>query len=118
MLLIDVEYNHSFTYLHFVEQQAGVNYRYNKIFEAPYIDENDKKEIKKYSMLVRDLEKGVVNNSNPLGKILQERRISKVYNILGKSVWRVLDLNRSFDIIKNEAIYNPHNLVKFEKVNN
>lgn len=114
MLLIDVEYNHSFTYLHFVEQQAGVDYRYNKIFEAPYIDENGKKEIKKYSMLVRDLKKGVVNNSNPLGKILEEKGISKVYNVLGESVWRVVDLNRSFDIIKNEAIYNPHNLVKFE----
>ena len=114
MLFIDVEYNHSFTYIHFVEQQAGVDYRYNKIFEAPYIDENGKKEIKKYSMLVRDLEKGVVNNSNPLGKILEKKGISKVNNILGKSKWKIVDLNKSFDVIKKEAIYNPTNLVRFE----
>ena len=114
MLFIDVEYNHSFTYIHFVEQQAGVDYRYNKIFEAPYIDENAKKETKKYSMLVRDLEKGVVNNSNPLGEILEKKGISKVYNVLGKSKWKIVDLNKSFEIIKKEAIYNPTNLVRFK----
>ena len=115
MIFIDIDYNRSFTYLHFVEQQAGVDYRYNKIFEAPYIDENGKKEIKKYSMLVRDIEKGVVNNLNEVGKVLEKEGISKVYKILGKSTWRVVDLKKTFEIAKKEAIYNPLKFVKFEK---
>ena len=115
MVFIDIDYNRSFTYLHFVEQQAGVDYRYNKIFESYYIDENGKKELKKYSMLVRDLEKGVVNNLNEVCKILEEKEISKVYNILNKNTWKIVDLQKTFEIVKKEAIYNPTKLVKFEK---
>ena len=115
MVFIDIDYNRSFTYLHFVEQQAGVDYRYNKVFESYYIDENGKKELKKYSMLVRDLEKGVVNNLNEVCKILEAKDISKVYNILNKSTWKIVDLQKTFEIVKKEAIYNPTKLVKFEK---
>ncbi len=115
MVIIDVEYNHLFTYAHFVEQQAGVDYRYNKIFKAPYIDEHGNKETRKYSMLVRDLDRGVVNNLNQVGEILEQKGASQVYTPLGKSVWRVVDLYKAFDIIKHEAIYHPHNLVSFTK---
>lgn len=55
-VLLDVDYNHSFTFLHYVEESVGCEYRYLKKFTSDYIDEFGKKEQKTYSMFVRKLE--------------------------------------------------------------
>ncbi|MEO1923861.1 MAG: AAC(3) family N-acetyltransferase, partial [Nautiliaceae bacterium] len=75
IILFDVDYQRSFTYVHFVEQQLNVDYRYEKIFKAPYIDSNGNCEIKEYSMFVRDIERGVLTHINPLQKILEDEGI-------------------------------------------
>ena len=55
-ILWDVDYNHSFTFLHYVEETVGCPYRYVKDFTGKYIDSEHKEEERTYSMFVRDLD--------------------------------------------------------------
>jgi len=114
MLFINIEYNFSFTYVHFVEHQENANYRYHKAFSATYIDENGKESPKTYKLLVRDLEKGVVNNINPTGKILEEKNIAKK-QILNNSEFVLVDLYKAYDVIAYQVKNNPLNLVKIDR---
>ncbi|MDR1803346.1 MAG: AAC(3) family N-acetyltransferase, partial [Treponema sp.] len=45
-LIMDVDYQHCFTFLHYVEEAVGVVYRYIKHFSAIYIDEQSRSEEK------------------------------------------------------------------------
>ena len=114
MLIIDVEYNHVFTYIHFVEFMENAPYRYNKIFKGRYI-KNNKEGIKEYRLYVRDEKQGVINNSNELGKILEKKQITKVYNPIGNLKWVVIDLYKAYDEIAYQIKYNPLTIVKFNK---
>ena len=115
MLLIDIDYNKSFTYIHFVEHQENAPYRYHKSFTAEYITNNSKK-TKTYKLFVRDIEKGVTNNINPTGKILEDKNVSKIYKFFdNKSTWRLIDLYKAYDIIAYQIKNNPLNLVTMDK---
>lgn len=114
IVLWDVSYQRSFTFAHFVEQINNVDYRYEKIFTAPYIDENGRKELRTYSMFVRDLEKGVITHLEPMGKILEDDGISKVKDFYGLKV-RVLSSREAFERISMELKRNPHVLITYEK---
>ena len=98
MLLIDVDYQNSFTFVHYVEQQEKVNYRFHKEFNALYTDNNGKVENKVYSMFVR--KNNIQTNVNPIGKTLEEQGASEKFEI-DKHVIRLIDLKKSFDVIKN-----------------
>ncbi|MDE6433372.1 MAG: DUF4910 domain-containing protein [Lachnospiraceae bacterium] len=54
-IIINVEFKHSFTFVHFVEEQLmkNVPYRYMKNFRADYTDEFGNTDKRVYSMLVR-----------------------------------------------------------------
>lgn len=99
MLIIGLDYQHSFTFAHYVEENVGVDYRYIKDFTAAYIDEKGNAAIKTYSMLVRDLDMGVETNLNPMGKRLEENNISTLRKINGVDFY-LIDLAASFDEIK------------------
>jgi aminoglycoside N3'-acetyltransferase len=62
--VIGLSDQNSMTSYHFVEEQNLVDYRYFKDFTGTYIDENNNKLIKTYSLFVRDLEKGVKTDVN------------------------------------------------------
>jgi aminopeptidase-like protein/aminoglycoside N3'-acetyltransferase len=117
IFLWDVNYQKSFTFAHFVEQIRNVSYRYEKFFQAPYIDENGKKEIKTYSMFVRNLEKGVITHLEPMGKILEDEGISKVKSFYGLKV-RIMKAREAFERISLELKRNPTVLITFEKFKN
>ena len=54
-----MECQHSFTFVHYVEEMEGITYRYLKDFTADYIDENGVKTTRTYSMNVRDLSEDI-----------------------------------------------------------
>ena len=117
IVLWDVNYQRGFTFAHFVEQIKNVSYRYEKVFIAPYIDENGKEELKTYSMFVRNLEKGVITHLEPIGKILEDEGISKVNDFYGLKV-RVLNSKEAFERISLELDRNPDILITYEKFRN
>jgi aminoglycoside 3-N-acetyltransferase len=104
-LLIDVDYQDSFTFLHYVEESVGVIYRYIKEFTSAYIDENSENKEKTYSMYVRKLELETENNVNPIGDVFEHLEAAKVKTVNGIP-FTVIDLNLAFDVIKDDIINN------------
>ena len=113
-LLIDVDYQNCFTFLHYVEECVGTKYRYIKHFSGVYVDDKSNKETKEYSMYVRNLEIDVENNINPIGEVFEEEGIA-IKKILNNIPFIVVDLFKSFDVIKDDIMYNSaKNLVKYK----
>ncbi|MEO1927134.1 MAG: AAC(3) family N-acetyltransferase [Nautiliaceae bacterium] len=115
MLIIDVEYNHVFTYIHFVEFMEKAPYRYNKTFKGRYIKDNYEY-VKECRLYVRDEKLGVENNSNELGRILEKKGIAEVYNPVGNLKWVLIDLYKAYDVIAYQIKHNPLSIVKFNNL--
>ena len=113
MLLVDVDYQNSFTFVHYVEECNSVSYRYNKNFEANYINPNGIKKSEIYSMFVRN--ENVQTNVNPIGEILENCDVSK-YKIIDELETRLIDLNKSFKIISQDINENCAKNLYIEKI--
>ena len=96
IMIIGLPYSKSFTFLHHCEQAANVDYRFMKEFNGLAIDEEGKSQELSITMLVRDVDKGIVLDFEPIGKILDE----KVANIrpLGLGDVRLLDCNQAYQV--------------------
>jgi len=102
ILVIGLPYSKSFTFLHHCEQMENVDYRYLKEFSGTAIDQSGKPHEIEITMFVRDVDKGVVLDFEPIGKILDQ----KVANIrqIGSSTVRLLDCNHAYNV-SMEAIH-------------
>jgi aminoglycoside N3'-acetyltransferase len=67
---VDLSDQNSMTMYHFAEEAMRVDYRYFKEFSGTYEDLLGIESQKTYSLFVRDLEKGVITDVNPMGEIL------------------------------------------------
>jgi len=114
-LLIDIPYNESFTFAHFVEEQERAPYRYTKSFTSDYIDEHGNKNRRTITLYVRRLEDGVENNINPTGKIMEGCNAVKIINPLLESTWKLIDLRQAYDIIAEQIHFNPDNIRTIKK---
>ena len=103
MLIIGLDYQRSFTFVHYVEEHEQVPYRYMKHYTTEYIDYEGKSSIKKFSFYARH--SGIYNDVNPIGKILEKKGISeeRVINNVG---FILLDLHQAFDEIQKDIRYN------------
>ncbi len=99
MLLVDVDYQNSFTFVHYVEQQENVDYRFHKDFSALYTDKNGSTENRRYSMFVR--KNNIQTNVNPIGEILEIRNVSKYFKVDNLEI-KLIDLFNSYDIIAED----------------
>lgn len=114
MLLIDIDYNKCFTYVHYVEKMIGVNYRYEKDFTSKYIDELGEEDIKTYSMYVRDLDLNFVNDINRIGNILEENEIARKVISEDNNEIISIDLDKSYSVIAEDIKNNSSkNLIKY-----
>ena len=75
--VLDICENNSMTFHHHVEEMMLVSYRYMKNFEADYIDHSGFRKRKSYSIYVRDLDKEVETNLEPIGAELWKASIYK-----------------------------------------
>jgi len=114
ILLINLDFQSSFTYAHYIEEQLNVDYRYHKDFTADYIGPDGKKTKKTYNMFVRDLDKGVNTYLNPVGEILEKEGIAKTYEIEGNT-FTVMNASEVYERIKLELEKSPYIMVRFDK---
>jgi len=115
MISFDVSLQHSFTFVHYVEEIENVNYRYHKEFTSKYIDYDRKENIKTYNMFVRDIEKGVVTFLEPLEELFTKNNIMKKQKIYDIEI-REIDLEKSFEFIRDDIRFNnAKNLYRIEK---
>ncbi len=73
--ILDLDDQESMTFYHHVEEVCKVEYRYMKYFSQEYIDINGLKSTKKYSIYVRDFDKGILTHVNPAGEKMWEKGI-------------------------------------------
>lgn len=105
MLMIDVEYQNSFTFVHYVEERKKVKYRYMKEFIGDYTDCLNNKEQKTYSMYVRDIEKGVCTAISEIGLDIDKENKYKNQKINGVN-FRIVDLYEAYEIIQKDIVEN------------
>lgn len=114
-LFIDVSYQDSFTFAHYVEEWEGrVPYRYVKDFTAGYIDRQGTEEERTYSMFVRDLEMNVQVTINPMEEQFVQAGAVHAYEINGVD-FRLLELGTAYELMREDILHNrSRNLCTYE----
>ena len=110
MIIIDLDYQNSFTFVHYVERQEEAKYRENKYFTSMYVNEQGEGEIMTRAMYVR--KDGVINNLNAIGKILEQKGIAKV-SMIHEVKFTLIDLVKAYDIIAEDVKTGGRNLIKY-----
>lgn len=97
------------TFLHYIEECNGVDYRYEKEFTAPYTDAQGVALQRTYSMYVRDLEADPQHTSfSVLDTIMLQLNVLQTFNINGIP-FHFVDLVGMYDIVSLEIRYNNAN---------
>ena len=113
IMIIGLSYNESVTFFHHIEEIQGCDYRYFKEFEGEIIDYNGIKNKSKIILFVRDIEKGVQNNVNIMGEIMEhEGIVNKI--IIGKSNVKLMKANQVYQRTIKEMKRNIHILIKMK----
>lgn len=68
--VLDLMGQNSMTFYHYVEEMHRVFYRYHKVFTCPYTDLEGITGQRHFSIYVRDLERGVLTDVNPMDERL------------------------------------------------
>ncbi len=104
-LFINVPYEHSATFIHFVEERCGVPYRFIKEFTAEYKHPDGHESRETYSMFVRPLDQDVENTSAPMGEIFQKKG-AVCETMFGDSYLRLLDMRQAFALVEQDIRFN------------
>jgi aminoglycoside 3-N-acetyltransferase len=114
IMIIGLSYNHSMTFFHHVEQTQGVDYRFIKKFTGEVTDEAGRTYTDTFTMLVRDLDKGVQTAVDPMGAMLEKHGIVSIGKI-GNADVKLMKANDVFRVTVEEMKQNPHLLYQIEK---
>jgi aminoglycoside 3-N-acetyltransferase len=114
IMIIGLDYTHSFTFVHHVEQMEGVDYRFIKGFTGEVTDENGQTTTDTFYMLVRDLDKGVITEVNPMGAVLEKRGVVKVHKI-GDADVKIMKANEAYRVIAEEMKRDPFLMYQIKK---
>lgn len=68
--VIDLPDQNSMTFYHYVEESCAAPYRYHKRFRGPYIDTDGTQAEREFGLFVRDVERGVATQVDPMGERL------------------------------------------------
>lgn len=105
-LFIDKDLEHSFVFVHYVEQSVGhIHYRYLKDFTAEYTDENGITDIRTYDMNVRDLDMDVTNVIYAFEDEFIEKGVMKRFYI-NDLEYKIIELKDAYPIIAEDVRHN------------
>ena len=105
ILILGLAYSKSITFLHHCEQMAGVDYRFLKEFKGTGIDLQGKPHDVAYTMFVRDVERGVVLDFEPIGALLDSQVVNRRTIGLGES--RLMKCNDVFRVAVGAMTNHP-----------
>jgi aminoglycoside 3-N-acetyltransferase len=106
IMIVGLDYTNSMTFFHHVEELEGVDYRYMKEFTGQVTDWDGKTYEDTFTMLVRDLEKGVVTEVNPMGARMEEAGIVEIRQI-GDATVKLMDANEVYEFTAREMRKEP-----------
>lgn len=114
IMVIGLSYTNSMTFFHHIEQMEGVEYRFLKQFTGQVTDENGNTYTDTFEMLVRDIDKGVVTEVNPMGELMEKAGIVKVRRI-GEAEVKLMKANEVYEFTAREMKRDPHLLYYIDK---
>ncbi len=81
IMVIGLSYTNSMTFFHHVEEMEGADYRYMKSFTGQVTDWDGTTREATYTMLVRDIERGVHTEVDPMGVLMEQAGVITVSRI-------------------------------------
>jgi aminoglycoside 3-N-acetyltransferase len=115
IMIIGLNYNRSWTFVHYIEQMEGCDYRYYKDFSGEIVV-GGRKYFDTFTMLVRDIERGVITSVDPMGKVLEERGVVNIKKVRRSPV-KLFKTKDAYDITATEMKKNPRLLYTFDRKN-
>ena len=114
IMVIGLSYTNSMTFFHHIEQMEGEVYRFLKQFTGEVTDENGNTYTDTFEMFVRDIDKGVVTEVDPMGELMEQAGIVKVRKI-GEADVKLMKTNEVYEFTAREMKRDPHLLYYIEK---
>jgi aminoglycoside 3-N-acetyltransferase len=102
------------TFFHHIEQMEGVNYRFLKQFTGEVTDESGNTYTDTFEMLVRDIDKGVMTEVNPMGELMEKAGVIKSAKI-GEADVKLMKANKVYEFTAREMKRDPHLLYYIKK---
>jgi aminoglycoside 3-N-acetyltransferase len=107
IMVIGLSYTNSMTFFHHIEQMEGVDYRFLKQFTGEVTDENGNTYTDTFEMLVRDIDKGVITEVDPMGALMEQAGVIKSGRI-GEADVKLMKANEVYEFTAREMKRNPH----------
>ena len=119
-LFINLHYRvGGFPFVHVVEQEVGVKYRFSKNFTCNYIDKKEEKRRETFSMFVRDISKNIGTTfiREEFDNILKQNNAYQISKILdGSSEVHIINVEIAYNLLKKN-LENNGNYIFFAKIN-
>ncbi len=106
IMVVGLSYNDSMTFFHHVEEMEGVDYRYMKEFTGLVTDEEGNTYEDTFTMLVRDIERGVHTMVDPMGALMEEAGVIQVRKI-GEAKVSLMNANEVYEFTAREMRRDP-----------
>ena len=113
IMVIGLIYNDSMTFFHHIEEMEGVDYRYMKEFTGLVTDEDGNTYEDTFTMLVRDIDKGVRTRVDPMGNLMEDIGIITVRKI-GDAKVCLMKANEVYEFTAREMRRDPRLLYTIE----
>ena len=114
IMVIGLPYNDSMTFFHHIEEMEGVDYRYMKSFTGQVTDWDGTTREDTFTMLVRDIEKGVHTMVDPMGALMEEAGVITVRQI-GEAKVSLMKAKEVYEFTAREMRREPGLLYYVEK---
>lgn len=114
IMVIGLSYTNSMTFFHHIEQMEGVDYRFLKQFTGEVTDWDGRTYTDTFEMLVRDIDKGVITEVNPMGEMMEKAGIISVGKI-GEADVKLMKANEVYEFTAREMKRDPYLLYYIEK---
>jgi aminoglycoside 3-N-acetyltransferase len=114
IMVIGLSYTNSMTFFHHIEQMEGVDYRFLKQFTGEVTDENGNTYTDTFEMLVRDIDKGVITEVDPMGELMEKAGIIQIHRI-GEADVKLMKANEVYEFTGREMKRDPHLLYYIKK---
>lgn len=99
MLIIDLDYQRSYTFMHYVEENEKVWFRHHKTYRADYTDKNGVTSREAYHMFV--MYPGISADVNSLGALLESKGAVTCQTLNGVS-FHTVDLPLAYEIMRED----------------
>src|SRR5512147_311341 len=114
IMVVGLSYTNSMTFFHHIEQMEGVDYRFLKQFTGQVTDWDGRTWTDTFEMLVRDIDKGVIIEVNPMGALMEEAGVITVGKI-GEADVKLMKANEVYAFTAREMRRDPHLLYYIKK---